>query len=423
MRRRSSVESPPQSFQPIHPVLQSALNSLDIELEEELARYRRLRGRRLGQAHQSISSQKLSAPASSLLAIAPETKETDTTDINPFKFDQSLTNQSLADQTKDTQPDDYLESSEELLKSLAEEEANLRAEQEPGLLETLLTPLGIGSMLLLLLSTVTFGYLLTNLSNVTLLELAKLFNPSNSTSEVTVDASQAEDTKAATAPTAPDLTSEEFVELNLGNLSRLPGDGATGPLAVPNPVVTPTPQIPSEPVIVSQQPTPTPAPPANSQRSPAQTSPVRTGQLRQSSSRTPRATASRPPNQSRQAVAPHPAQRSAAAAAVPTPASPSAPTPAVPASTLEPQTPPPAVAASAVNPTPALVREDLYYVVTDYDGDNSLEAARQSVDDAYVRNFPDGARVQLGAFSEESRAEEMRNHLEQQGISAEIYQP
>jgi cell division septation protein DedD len=81
------------------------------------------------------------------------------------------------------------------------------------------------------------------------------------------------------------------------------------------------------------------------------------------------------------------------------------------------------VAASAVNPTPALVREDLYYVVTDYDGDNSLEAARQSVDDAYVRNFPDGARVQLGAFSEESRAEEMRNHLEQQGISAEIYQP
>jgi cell division septation protein DedD len=64
-----------------------------------------------------------------------------------------------------------------------------------------------------------------------------------------------------------------------------------------------------------------------------------------------------------------------------------------------------------------------YYVVTDYTGDPSLNQARQAVGDAYVQNFPDGAKVRLGVFSDESRAEEMIQSLQQQGIPARIYQP
>jgi cell division septation protein DedD len=66
---------------------------------------------------------------------------------------------------------------------------------------------------------------------------------------------------------------------------------------------------------------------------------------------------------------------------------------------------------------------DSYYVVTPYSGDPSLETAREAVPEAYVRNFDTGASVQLGAFSDPAKAEELVQQLESQGIPAEIYQP
>jgi cell division septation protein DedD len=52
-----------------------------------------------------------------------------------------------------------------------------------------------------------------------------------------------------------------------------------------------------------------------------------------------------------------------------------------------------------------------------------LQQARQSVPDAYVRNLPSGAKVQLGAFSSEAAAQERVQELQQQGIPAQVYQP
>ncbi|NJL22492.1 MAG: hypothetical protein HC895_19440 [Leptolyngbyaceae cyanobacterium SM1_3_5] len=40
--------------------------------------------------------------------------------------------------------------------------------------------------------------------------------------------------------------------------------------------------------------------------------------------------------------------------------------------------------------------------------------------DAYVRNLPNGAQVQYGAFSDGDRARELSQQLQQQGISAQV---
>ncbi|TVP62162.1 MAG: SPOR domain-containing protein [Leptolyngbya sp. LCM1.Bin17] len=40
-----------------------------------------------------------------------------------------------------------------------------------------------------------------------------------------------------------------------------------------------------------------------------------------------------------------------------------------------------------------------------------------------MRNFPQGTRIQLGAFSQESSARNLVQQLQNQGISAQVYTP
>jgi hypothetical protein len=81
---------------------------------------------------------------------------------------------------------------------------------------------------------------------------------------------------------------------------------------------------------------------------------------------------------------------------------------------------PPATATISEAPPAA---SDRYYVVTDYTGDPSLSQARQAIRDAYVRNFDDGAKVQMGSFGDSASAEQMAQRLQQQGVPARVYQP
>jgi cell division septation protein DedD len=62
-------------------------------------------------------------------------------------------------------------------------------------------------------------------------------------------------------------------------------------------------------------------------------------------------------------------------------------------------------------------------VVAPYTGDRTLESAQQVVPDAYVRNYPDGARVQLGSFSDPEKARAVVEQLQRQGIDAQLQQP
>jgi hypothetical protein len=52
-----------------------------------------------------------------------------------------------------------------------------------------------------------------------------------------------------------------------------------------------------------------------------------------------------------------------------------------------------------------------------------LEKARETVPDAYLQNYSDGAKVQLGAYDNESAAQKRAEELRQQGVPAEVYKP
>jgi len=413
MPRRPSADSAAPLLD-LHPVLQSTLQCMDVSLDDELARYRRARRRspvqsRWGEGQPIMppvvdpAEPMTAAPSTAALAIAPHLAA----DLEPEPpFPAAGMDSFDEDPLGAAEPEgypDYLESSEHLLRSLTDDEAELRGEAAPRMLDTLLTPLGVGSMVLLLLSSVTLGYVITN---------------PNGLPFMTADA-PAEDPTADLAPGDPsavpgegdgssfypDLSSQEFRDLNLDTLSTLPDEevgvtpGTASPTpAAPRPVAQPSPRLESAPVATAPA-TPTPAAqPAPSSRPAAPTA---------SPSRSPAATASRP--------APSPS-RPAASAPSPAPS----PRPAAqPSPSPRPTTPSPASTPVAAAPTtPATY----FYVVADYTGDRSLDSAREAVGDAYVRNFEIGAVIQFGAFSEESRAAALRQELQSQGISARIYQ-
>src|SRR6476469_3854516 len=283
MSQRPSVESSNQS-QPnksLHSVLQTALGSLDVQLEEELVRYRRQRGGRsvppprgLGRQQarktldlisvgavggrtqpqatnagassspSSVTSPVMTAPpvttapvaptawsphqqpyseaattrTTSQLAVLPRVPEPETAAFQPEPS-------SLLDLTA-TQlpPDDYLESSEELLRSLAEEEAEARVER--GFMQSLLTPLGLGSMLLLLLSSATLGYVLMNPA---MLRFGGARSPEAASTTPANSASTTPNNVGAVGlPNSPNLASKEFVDLNLGTLSTQTANSGVG---------------------------------------------------------------------------------------------------------------------------------------------------------------------------------------------------
>lgn len=114
-------------------------------------------------------------------------------------------------------PNDYLESSE-LLQSLASEEAEVQAEQS--FFQSLLTPLGMGSMLLMLLSSAMFGFLVMNPTSI-----SRFFNGNETQTSANSLGASVSDPNNATAGMAstpqPNLASREFPDLSLQTLGSV----------------------------------------------------------------------------------------------------------------------------------------------------------------------------------------------------------
>lgn len=72
-------------------------------------------------------------------------------------------------------------------------------------------------------------------------------------------------------------------------------------------------------------------------------------------------------------------------------------------------------------PGPDAVSGQYYYVVTLDGGVESLEEIGKIIPDARVQDFPEGRKIQLAVFPEESRALSLVRELADQGISAQIY--
>lgn len=472
---QSSTGTPTTTVKGLNPSLGSALSSLNMRLDYELARYRhikrgtappatashvRSRQRSLELIGVAATSRPRQSPQGKTITPPPvppnprlrspaqpvPVDESPAGSHNPASdnppasevaaLKSALVRQPEASQPESPQAEEYLASSEALLESFDSPYAGQTPETitqspEPNWFKQLNTPLGLGALLLLLVTSAGFGFVLVNPVAVRHLidrtPLARIWpNPDNA--EL---ATSPADTPEATAgsplgeaplnPLSPDLSQQQFDNLNLNNLSSLPSAASRSHnrAIAPNTSGSTTPGNSSNTSETSS--------PATAQQ--AETS-VATSTNQPASSPRPAAvttvnglphttTAPEPSSSTVPPVETSPANPPAAA--VPT---------YEPAPASQPTAVPPTAEPTAVLETAAVATsgsenaaQDFYYVVTDYTGDPSLDTAREAVEEAYVRNFDAGARIQMGAFGSADAAATLAEDLQNQGIEAQVYTP
>ncbi|MBX2861942.1 MAG: SPOR domain-containing protein [Leptolyngbyaceae cyanobacterium MAG.088] len=447
----------------IDPQLENVLRNLNVNLEDELTRYRRQRHGRVAppppprRAAQRQSIDLISVPASASDEGAPDAstpgasspdassqlsappppppnpflnktdeleEDVELPDMDPISelaelgLDEGevidsgegasdLAESALSIQASNTSADSYLESSEELLKSIEEEQVEPSSVPEPysperknnGLLK-------LAGLVLVLLGGIGVGFAITYPSQLQNLR-ARLWpagepEPNEAVTDAPADAppvadgegSQSDGVVANTPPASssveasdpdgykpsgPDLSTREFKELDdVKDLVTLDVDGSgnapAGSSPLPNPAQSPLPNPAQSPL-----PNPAQSPLPNSAATSTDGQPT--------------------------AAAPAAATPETTGAAPTTPAAPAAPS--------APTTP--------VTTTPAAGSN--FYIIASYTGDASLSKAREFVPDAFVRNFKAGARIQMAAFNNRAQAEEQVAVLIQQGIAVELFGP
>lgn len=402
MSQSSGVKPPKSSQSELEPTLTAVLGCLDVELEEELTRYRRYRRHDpSSEATSNTPSNQSTQKPSEVLKITaldhtiePSSSPTSSSQSKPPSPNQPPGWESvvmpqsapLAVQSKNgnthssTSPktptrdkvtpgsseesptglNGYLESSEKLVKSLDERPTRRRRRQRSGV-ASLFTPVGMGSMLLFLASCLTLGYVVLSPSGMESLGLNRWFkfNAGRTNSE-----DPAETTIESVEP-QPNLANREFVNLDLDTLSHI------------NPSPSPIPSATTQPS--------TPAPDSNL----TPPSPLPSG----------------------------PGMNNLTNELIPDPVPPT-PKPAPPV------TPKPATGAATKPKTePVQAQDGFYYVVTPYNGERSLEKVREVVPDAYVREFKTGAKIQMGALDTPASAQLLAEELRVQGISIQYDTP
>ncbi|WP_204102635.1 MULTISPECIES: SPOR domain-containing protein [Spirulina sp. CCY15215] len=372
----------------LSPILEGALSCLDLQIEAELARYRKGRSQQPDRAGTSpqVSYPQPPKPGMAVLPVVEQkgvaegqTSANKAIDNQIADFTQKPTANDAETQAgvsagSDTEaPQEYLASSEELLRNVARAEAQQPVEKKKGFADRILTPMGVGSVLVL-------GTAMT-LLGVTLLYpdlLTRLAGEENSDGKNTAIAPETSKPSPSTTPspsplnlTGPNLATDEFEPVNPDSLSTVETkpDSATSP-------TLPTPEPTSSPANSS---TATPS-------SPEGASDLTTALL------SPEVQSPAPP----------------AVEATPTPS---------PSSSPE-SSPDPVVENAPGAPSQG---DRFHYVIVDYAGGISLQQTRAIVPESYVRNFPQGAQIQMGAFSSEKDAQSLVSRLEQQGIKATVY--
>jgi hypothetical protein len=374
----------------LNPTLQAVLNNLDIDLNEELTRYRREKRKQgasetTATAAEPIELGRAPAPPAANGADSAELPEVGA--VNPFaetNGDRTPAHDLEAPETKGTEagssaaapsePKDYLESSQQLVQTLEEEErrkrASLAARRSRRSRDSLLSPLGVGSILLFLVAIGSLGYAVYNFS------ANQQARQSDETREdrvgqlldSTADSGSSEAIEAQPSDVTPDLASREFVDLDLQRLGTLESESETAPSPVASPTAAPSP-------------------------TPVATSPPRESAGNGSEGLGDLSSTLIPPA----AESPGPGSGNGSSSATPTPA---------PSSTVS-----------------AASFPDFYYVLMEYKNDESLFKAREVVPDAYVREFPIGVRIQVAAFEDEASAKVMVEQMKEQGLAAQMYTP
>ena len=164
------------------------------------------------------------------------------------------------------EPDDYLESSEALLRSLTEEQPPPN-QKRTSTADSLLSPLGIGSMLLLLVASVTLGYVVFNPKSLSQFSFSGLFSGDTSKNADNTDpavskAKTVAQPQLTPIPKYPNLATDEFPEVNNPNdVVNLKPKAKPTPTALPKPVQASSAVNPSPPSTTAPIPASTPSSP------------------------------------------------------------------------------------------------------------------------------------------------------------------
>jgi hypothetical protein len=362
----------------IKPPLAAALASLEVQLDQELARYRRTRGivKTAGQTTVSSTAGStqpaiaFSSAGVTELPVEPKHQETPAAQLNtlispvtadpisetkpeipvtansttivPTTVKTQPQNNPGESKKSTTEPDDYLESSEALLRSLTEEQPKAEKKQNPSVF---LSPLGIGSMLVLLASALLLAFFI---ANPKLFKFAQGSLGTGENMETNGNNQTVSEPTLTPIPRYPNLASEDFPEVKSPNdvVALKPKPAPTASVEA-NPV---NPAVPSQPLQVL---------PVNPQAIPT---------------------------------------------AIPTP------------------TTAPPVAQSDADIQPGA--DGLYHVVIDNSGDTygakqrAFAEARKAISDAYLS--PDGKLIYLGAVKNKERAKQLITELKGKGINARV---
>ncbi|MGB3533890.1 MAG: hypothetical protein WBA13_10280 [Microcoleaceae cyanobacterium] len=377
MNQLSKVNSTPFASSELKPELRAVLESLDVQLETELNRYRRYRRRTTPNNPSNCDLDQAEKPAevlaveqndiqakSSFAATAESSKSSTVLGSVVVEGEAPLATRTPNNTNSTTNASgDYLESSEQLIKSIDENRPRRRRRRQPSLVASLFTPIGICSLLLFLISFAALGYVVSSSGEGENWGLSRWFggeDPEN-TPEIIQEPVE------TAPPTSPNLATEEFVELDLDTLSNI------------NPNATPITLPTTQPTTPAQN---------NNLTSPP---PIPTG----------------------------PDLGNITNELVP------APTPVLPqpqpVQTPTPQAP--AGAATRSQSQPVEAEDGYYYVVTDYENPNSLTTAQEAVAEAYVREFETGTKIQMGALEDAATARILAEQLRVQGINVEYDVP
>jgi hypothetical protein len=459
MHQPSSAEFNPYS---LHPALRCALATLDTRLEDELARYRRYRsGMRVSPSSSNLPKAiEPARPAAKKTGLdlpfiftPPEIQEqpidrltADEMAAGPEDFaplavwqGEKVQEEDFGFQLGEAEiPQDYLESSEELLRSLAQEESGEAIERN--ILDNLLTPLGVGSLLLMLMGSAMFGYLVMNPAS-----LAAAGRWAQKVASIRLPGSGTAQQIAAGSPEAvmtgdqgwnsnsPALDSQEFVDLSLNNFSAIRATpGGTMPIlsqlkpkqqGAKNVAINPLkslvkdkllplvgvkglnigPIFPKAPEIgVANLPAPRGFEPPQVSLPQVSVAPKRQNYNNLPPARS-YAPAPRYEEPAPRYEAPAPRYEAPAVRSLP---------PAPP-----PMLPPTPIEAPAASPTP----QGDYRVVQPYTNDSELESAQKVNPEASFRNLDDGAYIQHGgSYSSKTEADAAAADLKSKGIEAEV---
>lgn len=385
----------------LNPKLKAVLASLDVQIEDELTRYRRYR-RRYQPQQQGLAKTKIAQKQGLELLSGGkkeeivksklpefqklgESKERSPLKIDPsppgsltvggsdFQEEGTATEKPVPSTESPKGLNDYLESSERLLKSL--DRPTEPKPKERSVAASLLTPVGILSMLIFTLSGTALGIYARENNYLGLAELFKQSEEKENTESI--ETANTGETGERELPESPLNSSQDFVELNLDTLGSI------------NPSPTPITSLNLAPSI--------PPPISGTIRRPSGSNSGANGgglndlgttllpQTGQSNGNQPELNGPLPP-----VSAPQPAPQ------------PKPPTPA------------------AIQ-TPIESADGWFYVVKEYAGESSLDRAREIIPDAYIRQTTDGPKIQMGALLDAESAKQLLKELEDKGISAEFY--